>query len=54
MSREIVALRYLDDQPVAEIAAALRLSENATRMHLKRALKRLRLVLNAIKDEFVE
>lgn len=40
--RDCVALRYLMDLPVAEIAATLDLSENSVKTHLKRGLARLR------------
>ncbi|MDH4279274.1 MAG: sigma-70 family RNA polymerase sigma factor, partial [Acidimicrobiia bacterium] len=40
--RDCVALRYLMELSVAEIAATLDLSENSVKTHLKRGLARLR------------
>jgi RNA polymerase sigma factor (sigma-70 family) len=43
--REAVLLRYFQQQPLREVAAALGLSENAARMRVDRALDKLRRVL---------
>ena len=43
--REAVLLRYFQQQPLREVAAALGLSENAARMRVDRALDKLRGVL---------
>jgi RNA polymerase sigma factor (sigma-70 family) len=40
--RDCVALRYLMDLPVGEIAVTLELSENSVKTHLRRGLARLR------------
>ncbi len=40
--REAVILRYLEGRPTADVAAALRVSENTARQRLARALARLR------------
>ena len=40
--RDCVALRYLMELPVADIAATLGVSENSVKTHLKRGLARLR------------
>ncbi len=40
--RDCVALRYLMELPVADIAATLEVSENSVKTHLKRGLARLR------------
>ncbi len=40
--RDCVALRYLMDLPVSEIAATLDVSENSVKTHLKRGLSALR------------
>jgi RNA polymerase sigma factor (sigma-70 family) len=39
--RDAILLRYFDDRPFAEIGAQLRLSENAARMRVERALDKL-------------
>jgi RNA polymerase sigma factor (sigma-70 family) len=43
--RTAVLLRYFDNRPFADIGAALRLSEDAARMRVDRALDRLRALL---------
>lgn len=43
--REAVLLRYFENRPFAEIGAALRLSEDAARMRIDRALEKLRAAL---------
>ncbi|MEO7799716.1 MAG: sigma-70 family RNA polymerase sigma factor [Opitutaceae bacterium] len=43
--REAVLLRYFEQQPFAEIGDALRLSEDAARMRVDRALEKLRALL---------
>lgn len=43
--RHAVLLRYFQNQPFGEIGATLRLSENAARMRVERALERLRELL---------
>jgi RNA polymerase sigma factor (sigma-70 family) len=43
--RDIVLLRFFDEQPFAEIGAALRISEDAARMRVERALDKLRTLL---------
>ena len=43
--RAVVALHYLDDLPVAEVAAAMSLSEGAVKYHLHQARGRLRATL---------
>lgn len=43
--REAVLLRYFENRPFAEIGAALRLSEDAARMRVDRALDKLRAAL---------
>lgn len=40
--REAIALRFFAHRPLAEIGAALRISENAARMRVERALEKLR------------
>ncbi len=49
--RDCVALRYLMELSVAEIAATLELSENSVKTHLKRGLARLRTVTGLVDDE---
>jgi RNA polymerase sigma factor (sigma-70 family) len=49
--RDCVALRYLMELPVAEIAATLEVSENSVKTHLKRGLARLRTATNLNDDE---
>jgi hypothetical protein len=44
--REIILLRYFQKQTFCEIGEALRLSEDAARMRLERALERLRSILS--------
>jgi len=44
--REAVILRYFQDRPLSEVGAALRLSDNAARMRVERALERLRHLLS--------
>lgn len=44
--RAVVALHYLDDLPVAEVAAALGLSDGAVKYHLHQARNRLRVLLD--------
>jgi RNA polymerase sigma-70 factor, ECF subfamily len=46
--RIAVALRYYDDLPVAEVAAAMGISEGAVRYHLHAARQRLRTVVGTI------
>jgi RNA polymerase sigma-70 factor (ECF subfamily) len=46
----VVALHYLDDLPVAEVAAAMSLSEGAVKYHLHEARARLRDALNDSSD----
>jgi RNA polymerase sigma factor (sigma-70 family) len=43
--REAVLLRYFEDRPFAEVGARLRLSEDAARMRVERALDKLRRLL---------
>lgn len=43
--REAVLLRFFENRPFAEIGAALRLSEDAARMRVERALDKLRVAL---------
>lgn len=43
--REALILRYHEDVPVEEIAAALKLSESGVRMRISRGLKKLREIL---------
>ncbi len=43
--REAVLLRYFEQRPFAEIGATLRVSEDAARMRVERALEKLRRVL---------
>lgn len=43
--REAVLLRYFEQRPFAEIGAALKLSEDASRMRVDRALEKLRILL---------
>jgi hypothetical protein len=43
--REAVLLRYFEQRPFADIGAALRLSEDAARMRVERALEKLRALL---------
>jgi RNA polymerase sigma factor (sigma-70 family) len=40
--RDAVLMRYFDDQPFAEIGTTLRISEDAARMRVERALEKLR------------
>jgi RNA polymerase sigma factor (sigma-70 family) len=49
--RDCVALRYLMELSVAEVAATLEVSENSVKTHLKRALARLRTVTGLVDDE---
>lgn len=48
--RDCVALRYLMDLPVSEIAVTLDLSENSVKTHLKRGLARLRIETGLLDD----
>ena len=43
--RDAVLLRFFDGRPFAEIGARIRLSENAARMRVERALEKLRIML---------
>lgn len=43
--RDVVLLRFFDGRPFAEIATHLRLTENAARMRVERALEKLRAAL---------
>ena len=43
--REVLALRYLEELPVAEVAERLNISDTAAKVRSHRALTRLRLVL---------
>lgn len=52
--RDCVALRYLTELSVAEIAATLEVSENSVKTHLKRGLARLRAVTDIADDDFEE
>jgi RNA polymerase sigma factor (sigma-70 family) len=48
--RDCVALRYLMELSVAEIAATLEVSENSVKTHLKRGLARLRTTTDLTDD----
>jgi RNA polymerase sigma-70 factor (ECF subfamily) len=48
MQREIFALRYYDDRPLAEIAALLRVNVGTVKTHLFRAARRMRASLEAL------
>lgn len=52
--RDCIALRYLMDLPVADIAATLDLSENSVKTHLKRGLGRLRSETGLFDDPAME
>lgn len=52
--RDCVALRYLMELPVAEIAITLQVSENTVKTHLKRGLTRLRTVTDLSDDDAKE
>ena len=43
--REVFVLRYVEDLPTAEVAAALGLSPGSVKRHLFRAVRRLREIL---------
>ncbi|MBN1489463.1 MAG: sigma-70 family RNA polymerase sigma factor [Phycisphaerae bacterium] len=49
--REVVVLRYLEEMPVAEVAAMLRLTENAVGVRLHRARTRLKERLASLVEE---
>jgi len=49
--RAVVALHYLDDLAVADVAAAMRLSEGAVKYHLHQARARLRVALEPTATE---
>ncbi len=49
--RDCVALRYLLDLPVAEIATTLELSQNSVKTHLKRGLASLRRTVGLTDDD---
>ena len=49
--REIVALRYLEELPFAQVAERLDIAETAARVRCHRALTRLRIVLEEDKHE---
>ena len=48
--RDCIALRYLMELSVAEVAATLDLSENSVKTHLKRGLSRLRATTGLVDD----
>ena len=48
--RDCVALRYLMELSVAEVAATLEVSENSVKTHLKRGLARLRTTTGLVDD----
>jgi RNA polymerase sigma-70 factor (sigma-E family) len=48
--RAIVALRYVDDLPIAEVAAVLGIAEGTVKSHSARALQTLRAVLGPAAD----
>ncbi len=52
--RDCIALRYLMELSVGEIAATLELSENSVKTHLKRGLARLRTVTVLVDDDMDE
>jgi RNA polymerase sigma factor (sigma-70 family) len=52
--RDCVALRYLMELSVADIAATLEVSENSVKTHLKRGLARLRTVTDLADDDTEE
>jgi RNA polymerase sigma factor (sigma-70 family) len=49
--QEAVALRYVGDLPVADVAAAMQCSQGAVKSHLARARKALREQLEDVRDE---
>ncbi len=49
--REVVALRYLDNRPIAEVAELLRLSRNAVDVRLNRARSRLKDALATLLED---
>jgi RNA polymerase sigma-70 factor (ECF subfamily) len=44
--RQVIALRYLDHRPIAEVALILECSENTVKTHLQRAKQELARKLN--------
>lgn len=46
VDREVLVLRYLEDLPFAEIAAVLRITENAAKVRHFRALERVRKIMD--------
>ena len=42
VDRQAILMRYFEDRPIAEIAAALRVSEGAAKMRLSRSVEKLR------------
>ena len=46
--REVFVLRYVEDLPTAEVAAALGLSPGSVKRHLFRAVRRLREILGGV------
>ncbi len=52
--RDCVALRYLMDLSVADIASTLNVSENSVKTHLKRGLARLRTLTDLADDDTEE
>ena len=49
--REVIVLRYLQEMPVADVAATLELSESAVLVRLHRARQRLRQRLEPLRRE---
>ncbi len=45
--RDALVLRFLDDRPLADVGAKLKLTENAARMRVQRALEKVRTLLAA-------
>ncbi len=45
IDREVLVLRYLEDLPFAEVAAALQITENAAKVRHFRAIDRMRKLL---------